>query len=127
MDTYYLLGSHLTGWSPNAAELCMTNNTENNGLKNAKWNNEDNHGNCPNPTSSTTTYNGQSTYVLRLEDDINGYYVFLAMFDIWNSPNVNNATYLWLPVNFSNDKPEIFPNIPLLETWKIDDYKVSYK
>ena len=125
LDTYYLLGSHLTGWSANAAELCVTNNTEINGLNDAIWDNG--KSSCANPTNSSVTYNGQSTYVLRLQDDLNGYYVFLAMFDLWNQPNIDNATYLWLPVNFSSNKPELFPNIPLLQTWKIEDYKVRFK
>ena len=91
LDTYYLLGSHLTGWSPNAAELCTTKSTQSQGINEAIWDN--NHGGtCPNPTNSSTTYNSQSTYVLRLQDTINKKYVFLAMFDIWNYPNVANAT-----------------------------------
>ena len=35
LDTYYVLGSHLTGWAPNAAQLCMTPNDKD--LNNAKW------------------------------------------------------------------------------------------
>eukprot|EP00483_Globobulimina_turgida_P012574 UN12597 len=121
LDTYYLLGSHLTGWSTNAAELCTTKNNQTTSLNNATWDNSKND-ECPNPTSSSTTYNSQSTYTIRLQDDVNNNYVFLAMFDIWNSPNVNNATYLWLPVNFSNNKPQSFPTIPYLNTLEINDF-----
>eukprot|EP01084_Bolivina_argentea_P099162 178257_1 len=131
LNTYYLLGSHLSGWSPNAAELCTTKNDESTSINGAKWDNM--HMNvdglmsnptCPNPTNSSKTYNGQSTYVIRLQDDVNKKYVFIAMFDIWNNPNVDNATYLWLPVQFSSNKAEVFPFIPDLKKWTINDYSV---
>ena len=118
LDTYYLMGSHLTSWTPNAAELCATNNTQSDSLTGAVWKH------CPNPTNSSTTYGAQSTYVVRLEDEANGNYVFLAMFDVWNSPNVDNATYLWLPLNFSDDASESVPTIPYLQQWRVSDFAV---
>lgn len=78
LDTYYLIGSHLTGWSPNAAELCVTVNT--NSLNNASWKN------CNNPTNSSTTYNSQSTFVVKLIDNVNKQFVYMFMADIWNYP-----------------------------------------
>merc|ERR1711920_1212149 len=49
---------------------------------------------CPNPTTSSTTYGAQSTFVVRFEDSVNSKYTFMAMFDVWNSPNVGNATFV---------------------------------
>ena len=54
-DTYYLLGSHLTGWSANAAILSMHKGPIVNG---SKWTV------LGNPSGDKTTFNSQSTYVL---------------------------------------------------------------
>eukprot|EP01083_Nonionella_stella_P155014 500181_1 len=126
LRTYYLLGSRLTGWSANAAELCTTQNTAAQGLDGAIWDNVNNsQKGCPNPTASSTTYGSQSTYVLRLEDTVNKKYVFVAMFDIWNYPNVGDATYLWLPISFESNAAGSFPSIPYKDTWKINDHAIS--
>eukprot|EP01084_Bolivina_argentea_P148265 259241_1 len=121
LDTYYLLGSHLTGWKPNAQELCVTNNIQS--LNNAKWDNDATQ--CPNPTSSSTTYNSQTTFVLRLTDYKNDKYVFMYMGDIWHNPNISKATYIWLPLVFNNNNAESRPVIPDKKQWTIKDYNVS--
>ncbi|CAF0937194.1 unnamed protein product [Rotaria sordida] len=54
-NRYYMMTSHLTGWSSNPAELFITNQ---NNLKNAKWYS------LVNPTNSSITFNSQSTFVL---------------------------------------------------------------
>jgi len=110
---YYLIGSHLTGWSPNPAVLCYTDNTNN--LNDAIW------FNCNNPTNSDTTYNAQSTFVLRLYDNQSNGYVFMLMLDIWNYPNVQNATYLWLPILF-NSTTNLY--VPYFEKWVVEDFLV---
>jgi hypothetical protein len=53
-DDYYLLGSHLTGWSANAAILSHTKGP----LKGARWTV------LGNPSGDSTTFNSQSTFVL---------------------------------------------------------------
>ena len=117
LSTYYLFGSHLTGWSPNAAVLCTTNETIS--LINAQWQN------CNNPSNSSTTYNSQSTFVMRLYDNNENKFVFLSMSDIWNAPNVSTATYLWLPFVFNDNQQESFPSLPYYDKWVIGDFVVS--
>ena len=117
LNTYYLFGSHLTGWKPNAAILCTTNNTIS--LINAQWKN------CANPSNSSTTYNSQSTFVTRLYDSQENKFVFLSMADIWNAPNVSTATYLWLPFVFSDNSKESYPSLPYYDKWVIDDFQVA--
>ena len=104
--------------------LCTTNNTKSDGVNGAVWDNVNNN-ECPNPTASSTTYGSQSTFVVRFEDSVNAKYVFMAMFDVWNYPNVGNATYIWLPVEFSNDNSETFPTVPYVDRWTINDYAVD--
>ena len=121
LKTYYLLGSHLTGWKPNAQELCITSNDKS--LDKAEWDN--NASQCPNPTSSSNTYQSQTTCVLRLNDYKNDKYVFMYMGDIWNNPNISKATYIWLPIVFENNTAETRPKIPDMKQWTIKDYNVS--
>jgi hypothetical protein len=52
--TLYLLGSHLTGWNPNPAQLVTTTSAV---LENAAW--VDNY----NPSGSDTTWDSQSTFI----------------------------------------------------------------
>ena len=58
----------------NAQELCITNNSES--LNGALW--DENASSCPNPTSSSDTYNSQTTFVLRLNDYANDKYVYIV-------------------------------------------------
>ena len=121
LSSYYLIGSHLTGWSPNAAVLCLSESRDT--LDGALW------VECYNPTSSSSTYNSQSTFVLRMLHDNathGAVYVYMFMADIWNYPNVGNATYLWLPFVFANENNSVMakPTVPYLQSWKISDYTV---
>ena len=123
LSTYYMMGSHLSGWAPNPAELCTSN--RNDSLVNITWTNVVN-GQCPNPTNSSKSYNSQITTVERYQDDVNGKYTFMYMSDIWNYPNLTEATYLWLPIDFQgNNSAQAFPFIPYLETWKLSDYAID--
>ena len=92
-NKYYLLTSGLTGWAanPNAIyssnEILGTYTQENLVSKNDTNNN---------------TYGGQSTYVLKVPKDKYGY-EYIAMFDIWNSSDLESSSYLWLPLYIEND------------------------
>jgi len=105
---YYLIGSHLTGWSPNQAVLCSTDSKT---LKGAQWTI------LPPPTNSATTYNSQSTFVLPYKHP-NGKDLYIYMGDRWNSPNVGAATYVWLPFNVTPARV----NLQYFDSWKISDY-----
>ena len=49
-----------------------------------------------------STYGGQSTYVLPVAGQQNAF-IFIA--DKWNPQNLMDSRYLWLPVEFDNNKP----------------------
>ena len=86
-DTYYLLGSHLTGWSSNPAVLATAQAP----LKGAK---------CTvlgNPSGSSTTINSQSTYVLPYTHPSTGKQLLIYMGDRWNAGHPPNE-YIWLPM-----------------------------
>eukprot|EP00659_Diplonema_papillatum_P000050 gene50-88_t len=121
LDTYYLFGSHLTGWSPNPAQLCVTPTTDD--VRYAIW--DKNATECPNPTTSSTTYNSQSAFVVRFEDTVNKKYSFMYMGDIWNAPNVGDAYYIWLPIVFNSTAAQSFPSVPDLTEWTFGDYEVD--
>ncbi|CAF1155943.1 unnamed protein product [Adineta steineri] len=108
---YYMMTSHLTGWSPNPAELFITNQDN---LHNAKWYS------LGNPTNSSTTFNSQSTFVLPFPSTkYPGTYFYIYMGDRWNYPNLLNATYIWLPFTFNSDT-----NVTLQwkDQWSLTDY-----
>jgi len=106
---YYLLGSHLTGWAPNQAVLCVSDSSQLNG---ATWTT------LPVITTSSTTYDSQSTYVLPYRHP-NGKMLYIFMGDRWASPQVDQATYVWLPLVVKSPT-EI--NLPWEASWNIHDY-----
>jgi len=86
-DTYYLLGSHLTGWSSNPAILATAQAP----LKGATWTV------LGNPSGSRTTFNSQSTYVLPYTHPSTGKQLLIYMGDRWNAGHPPNE-YIWLPM-----------------------------
>ncbi|CAF1115236.1 unnamed protein product [Adineta ricciae] len=110
-NRYYMMTSHLTGWSPNPAELFVTNQDN---LQHAEWSS------LGNPTNSPTTFNSQSTFVLPYPSrKFPGTFVYIYMGDRWNAPELLNATYIWLPFTFNSDT-----NVTLewQDKWDLNDY-----
>jgi len=108
-DRYYLLGSHLTGWAANQAVLCISNG---NTLNGAVWTV------LPVITSSSTTYESQSTYVLPYRHP-NGKMLYIYMGDRWAYPNVGAASYVWLPIVV---KSPTDLQLPWEATWTISGF-----
>jgi len=108
-NRYYLLGSHLTGWTANQAVLCESNG---NSLKGATWQT------LPVITSSSTTWNSQSTFVFPYNHP-SGKTLYMYMGDRWDYPTVNMASYVWLPlvVNSANSI-----SLPWEASWVIKNY-----
>ncbi|MFC4588387.1 ricin-type beta-trefoil lectin domain protein [Sphaerisporangium corydalis] len=86
--TYYLFGSHLTGWSTNDNQY--TTATSITGTWSA-W-----RGFAP---SGTNTCNSQTTSILPVSGTSTTGYVFMG--DRWNSGNLADSRYVWEPLTIS--------------------------
>jgi len=110
-DRYYMMTSHLTGWAPNPADLFISDKDT---LDGAVWTS------LGNPTGSSTTFDSQSTFVLPFPSTKNpGEVFYIYMGDRWDSPNLLNASYIWLPYTFHS------PTNVTLEwraQWDLDDF-----
>jgi len=94
---YYFIASGCTGWSPNAARLAVADEIY------GPWTEL---GNPCVGEGKETTFESQSTYILRVErkDD-----AFIFMADRWRPDNAIDGRYIWLPVQFDEK------GIPYLE------------
>ncbi|MBP5681568.1 MAG: family 43 glycosylhydrolase [Bacteroidales bacterium] len=91
--TYWMITSGCTGWAPNAARMFSAPSI---------WGPWTQHPNpCIGPNADKT-FGGQSTYILPLGND---QYIFMA--DIWRPRHPSDARYIWLPIEFKDDKPVI--------------------
>ncbi|MEX0927808.1 MAG: glycoside hydrolase family 43 protein [Balneolales bacterium] len=95
--TYYMILSGATGWSPNAARSARADDMF------GPWTS------LGNPARGTeeemeTTFRSQSTFVLPVEgkDD-----AFIFMGDRWQPGNAIDGRYIWLPLEFEEDRPVI--------------------
>jgi len=93
---YYLIASGCTGWAPNAARSAVADSI---------WGPWMELGNPCVGAEAETTFRSQSTYVLpvpHLPD------TFIFMADRWNSTNLPDSRYIWLPLRFeANGKPTL--------------------
>jgi hypothetical protein len=89
--TLHAGGSHLTGWSSNAAQFVTTSSKY---LPGAQW--DDNI----NPSGSPTTWDSQSTFIFPYEH-ADGHITFIWLADRWNANGpggLDNMTNIWLPL-----------------------------
>jgi lysophospholipase L1-like esterase len=91
---YYLITSDCSGWSPNAATYAVADRIL--GPYKEKGNP------CTGP-GANTTFQSQSSYVIRLKGKNN--YLFMA--DRWNKTDLEKSDYLWLPLTVNKGKVEI--------------------
>ncbi len=104
---YYMITSGCTGWEPNAARSFRSQSI---------WGPWESLGNPCVGVDSETTFRSQSTYVLAIEGK-KEQYVFLA--DRWKPSNPVDGTYVWLPIQFNEDKPFL----KWIDEWSMDIYK----
>lgn len=86
--TYWMITSGCTGWAPNEARLMRADNIM------GPWTQ------LPNPCrgeGAGTTFDSQSTYVLRVGDN----YTFMA--DRWRPKQLGLSPHLWLPIQFDEN------------------------
>ncbi len=89
--SYYLLTSGCTGWAPNQARYYRAESVLGDWV------------NCGDPCvgdDKRTTFDSQSTCVF-LADEENGTYLYMG--DRWNSEDLTNSRYIWLPVEFDEE------------------------
>jgi hypothetical protein len=92
---YYLITSGCTGWEPNAAEVAVADSIF------GPWRVLGNP--CSGPQAEIT-FGAQSTHVLQVPDRPD---TFIFMADQWNPSNAIDGRYLWLPIDFENERPLI--------------------
>jgi len=92
---YYLISSGCTGWSPNAARSAVADSI---------WGPWTELGNPCRGTEeqNKVTFESQSTYVLPVQGKPNA---FIFMADRWRKKDAIDGRYVWLPVEWENEKP----------------------
>ncbi len=92
---YYMMTSGCTGWDPNAARLAVADSML------GEWTKLDSP--CEGEDANLT-FHSQSTYILPVEGKEDA---FIYMGDRWNPSKHIDGTYVWLPIQFEEDKPVI--------------------
>jgi hypothetical protein len=90
---YYMITSGCTGWVPNAARAAVSDSI---------WGTWTALGNPCTGKDAETTFQSQSTYIMKVED-LKDTYIFMA--DRWTPRNPIEGGYIWLPLIFENNKP----------------------
>jgi len=110
---YYLITSGCTGWNPNEASLASADSI---------WVPWKDLGNPCRGTESQnqTTFESQSTYILPVQD-MNDAFIFIA--DRWHPNNAIDGRYIWLPIQWEQDKPFL----KWLDNWSLDFFKKKSK
>jgi Ricin-type beta-trefoil lectin domain/Glycosyl hydrolases family 43 len=86
--TYFLFGSHLTGWSTNDNQYATAGSIA------GTWSSWRSFA-----PSGTNTCNSQTTAILPVSGSSTTSYVFLG--DRWNSTNLTDSRYVWEPLSVS--------------------------
>ncbi|NME70145.1 glycoside hydrolase family 43 protein [Flammeovirga aprica] len=89
---YYFIGSDCTGWAPNAARSASADNIF------GPWTEL---GNPCIGEEAVTTFKSQSTYILPVQGKKDA---FIYMGDRWTPENPIDGQYIWLPIQFKEDK-----------------------
>ncbi len=116
---YYLISSGCTGWRPNAMGYSVTDNLRK-GISAEGGNGPFQMDNLKNPcvgTDADISFGGQSTFVLPVQGKSG---CFIYMGDKWNSNNLKDSRYQWLPIQV--DSKEKALTISWSESWKVEDF-----
>ena len=101
---YYLITSGCTGWAPNAADYAVAENIL------GPWTSKVNP--CVG-TNADKTFDSQSTFVLPVPGRPES---FIFMADRWNSKNLPDSRYVWLPLQ---PKPDGTITIEWRPAWNL--------
>lgn len=90
---YYFIGSGCTWWYPNAARSAVADSIT------GPWTEL---GNPAVGEGQETTFGSQGTYALKLSDD-----EIIFMADQWRWKNAIDGRYLWLPIEWEDNRPAL--------------------
>jgi hypothetical protein len=109
----HLLGSGSMGWAPTAPRYYTSKSLK------GPWKVEANPLQGINPQNNIgteKTFGGQSTFIFPVQGIKDAYVV---MFDVWRPDAASTGGYIWLPINFSNNKLQI----KWKDSWSLDLFK----
>ena len=101
--TYYLLGSHLSGWNTNPNQYATAPTMA------GPW--SDFKDIAP---PATKTYDSQTAFILPVVGSNTTSYLYLG--DRWKPNNLTDSRYIWLPLTIGNGVMSLTPDRP----WTID-------
>lgn len=101
--TYFIFGSHLTGWSTNDNQYSTASSMT------GSWSSWKSFA-----PSGTNTCNSQTAFILPVVGSSTTTYVLLA--DRWNSGNLADSRYIWLPLTINGTTV----STTCATSWKID-------
>lgn len=102
-STYYLFGSHLTGWSTNDNQFATASSIT------GTWSSWRSFA-----PSGTNTCNSQTTSIQPVAGSSTTSYIFMG--DRWNSDNLSDSRYIWEPLTVSGTTA----SIACRDSWTID-------
>lgn len=106
---YYMITSGLSGWTPNAARLSVSDNM----MSGWKFIGNPCRGS---DVENESTFNSQSAFVLPVVGKKDA---FIYIGDSWNPINLVDSRYIWLPIQFENE----LPIIKWYNSWNLDFFK----
>lgn len=101
--TYFLFGSHLTGWSTNDNQYATA------GSITGTWSSFRSFA-----PSGTNTCNSQSTWILPVAGSSTTSYIYMG--DRWNSGNLTDSRYIWEPLTIGGTTA----SMTCRDSWTID-------
>lgn len=101
---YYLMTSACTGWAPNPAKYAVADSVL------GEW--TDMGDPCVDD-ESRTTFRSQSTCIFCYDEE-KDFYIYMG--DRWNSEELNNSRYIWLPIAFDKEGNM---SISYIEEWML--------
>lgn len=91
---YYVVGSHLTGWSPNPNVYATSPKLE------GPWPEHKDFKDIVPPEKSTNTYGAQSTMLLKVPGTKTNTVIYMG--DVWKPKTQWDSRYLWMPLEIGN-------------------------
>jgi hypothetical protein len=104
---YYLFASHCAGWDPNPSLAAVADSI---------WGPWRELGNPCRGKDADTTFHSQGTFVFPVAGQKDAY-IFMA--DRWNKTDLPNSRYVWLPILFRDECPQL----EWMEEWDLSFFQ----